>query len=86
MKARIDQMCDSYRQELTKRQAQNALEAFNHMQTLWEQAANAEIGFVGSAYEGGSELKTACARHRFRVYLRRVRELSELSKAAHFDK
>ncbi len=83
MRGRLDQLCAAMRETLGKTSPQ-ALESFDRMQKLWEQSAEAEIAFVGSEYEGGSQAKVSFATHRFKVYLRRVRELKELAKTAHF--
>ena len=84
MKERIDQICAAQRMSLTKKKDQKALDSYNKMQDLWEQAADAEIAFVGSEYEGGTEAKVSFATHRFRVYLRRIHELKEIAATAHF--
>lgn len=85
LKSRIDQLCSSYRQKLIERKYQKALEVFNKMQVHWEQAAEAEIQFAGLEYEGGSEAKVSFAAQRFRVYLRRVRELKDLGSRSYFQ-
>ena len=84
MRERLDQLCSGMRKTLSEKQDHKALETFNRMQELWEQAAAAEIAFVGSEYEGGSEAKVSFASHRFKVDLRRVRELLDLGGTAHF--
>jgi hypothetical protein len=40
--------------------------------------ADAEIAFVGSAWDGGTGAKAAYPQHRFKVCLRRVKELRQL--------
>ncbi len=84
LKERIDQICAAQRKFLTERKNQKALDSYNKMHELWEQAANAEIAFVGSEYEGGTEAKVSFATHRFKVYLRRIRELKDIATTAHF--
>ena len=84
LKARLDELHSLYRQKLIKKKDQKTLDAFDKMQQLWEQAAEAEISFVGSEYEGGSEAKVSFATQRFKVYLRRVQELKDLGTSAHF--
>ena len=78
LKQRIDELCTQYRELLISRQDDEALAIFNEMQEHWEKAAEAEIRFVGTAWAGGSGAKVAYARHRFAVYLRRVKELRDL--------
>jgi hypothetical protein len=85
LRERIDQICAAQRKFLLERKNQKALDSYNKMQELWEQAANAEIAFVGSEYEGGTEAKVSFAKHRFKVYLRRIRELRDIAATAHFD-
>lgn len=78
LKARIDQLCAQYRALMTKRGDTEAVKQFDEMQQNWEKAANAEVHFVGSAWDGGSGAKEAYPKHRFKVYLRRLKELIEL--------
>jgi len=85
LRERIDQICSAQRKALSESKNQKALDSYNKMQELWEQAANAEIAFVGSEYEGGTEAKVSFATHRFKVYLRRIRELQEIARTAHFN-
>ena len=84
LRARLDELCSMYRKKLILKKDQRALDAFDKMQQMWEQAAEAEIRFVGSEYEGGSEAKVSFATQRFKVYLRRVQELMDIGKSAHF--
>jgi len=86
LRKRIDQICAAQRKFLTEKKDQKALDSYNKMQELWELAANAEIAFVGSEYEGGTEAKVSFATHRFKVYLRRVCELRDIAATAHFYK
>jgi hypothetical protein len=85
LRERIDQICSAQRKALSESKNQKALDSYNKMQELWEQAASAEIAFVGSEYEGGSEAKVSFATHRFKVYLRRIRELHDIGRTAHFN-
>ena len=85
LRERIDQICSAQRKILSEKKNQKALDSYNKMQELWEQAANAEIAFMGSEYEGGSEAKVSFATHRFKVYLRRIRELQDIAGTAHFN-
>lgn len=82
LRARIDELCKQYRELMTRRKQTDALKIFDQMQQHWEKLADAEIHFVGSAWEGGSGAKVAYASHRFDVYLRRVKELRLLKAAS----
>jgi uncharacterized protein YecT (DUF1311 family) len=78
LRARIDELCQQYRDLMTRRKQTDALKVFDEMQQNWEKFAASEIQFVGSAWDGGSGAKVAYAHHRFEVYLRRVKELRSL--------
>ena len=78
LRARIDELCQQYRDLMTRRNQTDALKVFDEMQQHWEKFAAAEIQFVGSAWDGGSGAKVAYAHHRFVVYLRRAKELRKL--------
>lgn len=82
LRARIDELCQQYRELMTSRKQTDALKIFDEMQQHWEKFANSEIQFVGSAWDGGSGAKVAYASHRFDIYLRRVKELQYLKAAS----
>jgi hypothetical protein len=82
LRVRIDELCTQYRALMSSRGDTKALAIFNEMQEHWEKFAEAEIRFVGSAWEGGSGAKVAYASHRFEVYLRRLKELVRLKAAS----
>jgi hypothetical protein len=79
VKARIDQICTQYRALMTKRGEAEAVKLFDQMQQHWEKAAHAEVSLVGSAWDPDfSGAKEVYPKHRFKVYLRRLKELVEL--------
>ena len=82
LRARIDELCQQYRELMTRRKQTDALKVFDEMQQHWEKFAASEIQFVGSAWDGGSGAKVAYASHRFDIYLRRVKELRLLKGAS----
>ena len=75
---RMEELCKQYRALMTKNGDLDAVKMFDTLQAKWQQFADAEIAFVGASWSGGSGQKAAIPRHRFVMYLRRLKELREL--------
>jgi uncharacterized protein YecT (DUF1311 family) len=85
LRTRIDELCAQYRELMISRNQTQALALFDEAQQHWEKFAASEIQFVGSAWDGGSGAKVAYARHRFKVYLTRAKELTSLKGSMHLN-
>lgn len=84
LKQRMDELCKQYRDLMTKRGDLEAVKLFDNLQENWLRFVDAEVAFVGASWSGGSGQKAAIPRHRFVVYLRRVKELRELKSQSLF--
>ncbi len=74
----MQELCDQYLTLMTKRGDLEAVKLFEGLQENWLKFAEAEVSFVGASWSGGSGQKAAIPRHRFVVYLRRIKELRDL--------
>lgn len=84
LERRLDELCREYCELMTKRGDLEGVKLFNALQENWREFADSEVAFVGASWEGGSGQKAAVPQHRFRLYLRRVKELKELKAQSLF--
>jgi len=84
LQRRLNELCEQYRALLRERNATEALALFDSMQEHWQKMADAEVAFVGTSWKGGSGARVAIPQHRFKVVLRRVKELRELKSDSLF--
>ena len=84
LKNRMDELCNRYRALLTKRGDPETARLFDEMQANWQRAADAEVSLVGSAWGDGSGAKEAYPKQRFKIYLRRIKELKALKSDCMF--
>lgn len=84
LKHRMDELCQEYRKLMTNRGDLEAVSLFNSLQANWLKFADAEVAFVGASWGGGSGQRAAILRHRFVVYLRRLKELRDLKSHSLF--
>jgi uncharacterized protein YecT (DUF1311 family) len=84
LKQRMEELCKQYRDLMTKRGDLEAVKLFDSLQEKWLSFAEAEVAFVGASWNGGSGQKAAFPRHRFEVYLRRIKDLRELKSQSLF--
>jgi len=84
LRLRMDELCKQYRDLMTQRGEHEAVKLFDNMQENWMRYSEAEVAFVGTAWNGGSGQRAAIPRHRFIVHLRRVKELRGLKAQSLF--
>ncbi|WP_133796974.1 DUF1311 domain-containing protein [Prosthecobacter fusiformis] len=81
---RMDELSGQYRKLMTDRGNDEGVKLYNVMQEHWENLAQAELAFVGASWSEGSGKKEALAKHRFKIYLRRLKEMKELKSDSLF--